>query len=321
MTIPPSLLTRFGADLDALVPPDERIGVAVSGGPDSVALLLLASTARAGRVVAASVDHGLRQGSRSEAEAVGALCQRLGVGHDILTVDWPAPPTSALQEQARNVRYEALGAWAKLNGLTAVATGHHADDQAETLMMRLIRGAGVRGLAAMRASAPLPGSGEVTLLRPLIGWRRAELVAFVADAGVEAADDPSNHDEQHERVRVRRQLAETEWLDPARLANSCVHLGAADQAVEWAVEREVAGVRSEAEALCYRPVDAPPEIRRRVAARLIAALANEGGGEPLRGHELDHLLGQLDTGQSATLRGVHAAGGPEWRFRIAPPRR
>jgi len=318
--IDPTVLARFAAALDALLAPGEHIGVAVSGGPDSVALLLLAATARPGLVAAATVDHGLRAGSRAEAEAVARLCDQLGVSHDILTIEWPALPTSAIQEQARDARYEALGAWAKAKNLGAVATGHHADDQAETLLMRLLRGAGVRGLAGMRRSAPLPGSGAVRLLRPLLDWRRADLEAIVAQAGVEAADDPSNHDDRHERVRVRRLLAAADWLDPAALATSSAHLAAADEAIEWAVARELATVRGQADALAYRPGDAPSEIRRRVAARLIARLASEGDGSELRGRELDRLVGELDAGRSATLRGVQASGGPEWRFRTAPPR-
>jgi tRNA(Ile)-lysidine synthase len=315
------VLARFAAEFDELLASGERIGVAVSGGPDSLALLLLAAAARPGLVEAASVDHGLRQGSRGEAEAVARLCETLGVHHDILTIEWPSLPTSALQEQARTARYRVLGAWAKARGLATIATGHHADDQAETLLMRLVRGAGVRGLAAMRVAARLPGSDKVTLLRPLLGWRRAELNALVAAAGVEAADDPSNHDEQHERVRMRRLLAATPWLEPAQLAHSSAHLAAADQAIEWAVDREAAAVRTSVGALCYCPGDAPPEIRRRVAARLIAALASEGDGDVLRGRELDRLVGELEAGGSATLRGVHASGGPEWRFRRAPARR
>ena len=321
LMIDPDSLARFAADLDALLAPGERIGLAVSGGPDSLALLLLAAAARPGLVAAASVDHALRAGSRGEAEEVARLCEPLGVPHDILTIDWPMPPTSALQEQARVARYRALGAWAGSKDLAAIATGHHADDQAETLIMRLVRGAGVRGLAAMRALAALPGAGDVSLLRPLLGWRRSELEAIVAGAGIAAADDPSNHDDRHERVRVRRLLAEAEWLDPAQLANSCAHLADADRAIEWAAAREYAAVRSAGDALHYRPGDAPPEIRRRVAARLIAALAGEGDGEILRGRELDRLLGELDAGRSTTLRGVQASGGPEWRFCRAPPRR
>jgi tRNA(Ile)-lysidine synthase len=314
-------ITRFAADLDALIAPGERVGLAVSGGPDSLALLLLAAAARPGLISVASVDHRLRDGSGAECEAVAALCDKLGVAHQTLTIDWSTPPTRALQEQARIARYAALGQWAIATGLGVVATGHHADDQAETLVMRLMRGAGVRGLAAMRAAVLLPGSSEVTLVRPLLGWQRADLEAVVASAGIEAADDPSNHDEQHERVRVRALLANSGWLDPAALARSARHLAEADQAIDYAVAREWAAVRDDGESFRYDPRDTPPEIRRRLVARMIAALASEGDGGELRGRELDHLLAELKAGRTATLRGVLASGDEEWRFRRAPPRR
>jgi tRNA(Ile)-lysidine synthase len=314
-------IARFAADLDALLPSEERLGLAVSGGPDSLALLLLAAAARPGRVAAASVDHALRAESRAEGEAVAQICQQLGVPHVILTLDWPQSPTTALQERARTARYAALGKWAHEWELTAIATGHHADDQAETLLMRLARGSGLRGLAAMRLAAALPGAGDVALLRPLLAWRRDALHAIVEAAGIAACDDPSNADERHERVRVRRFLADSPWLDPAALAASAAHLAAADEAVEFAVDAAWASVRRDAEALHYVPGDAPPEIRRRVAARAIAALASEGDGERLRGGELDRLLAQLDGGGSASLRGVLVQGGTEWRFSRAPARR
>ena len=314
-------VARFAADLDMLLRPGERLGVAVSGGPDSLALLLLSAAARPDLVSAASVDHCLRAGSRDEVEAVAQLCDRLGVAHDILSIDWPAKPTSALQERAREARYTALGQWAHAQGLGAVATGHHADDQAETLVMRLLRGAGVRGLAAMRPSSPLPGDPRIALLRPLLNWRRAELASVVAAGGVSAAHDPSNNDEQHERVRIRRLMAASDWLDPAALAASAAHLAAADEAIDYAVASEYARVQGESKALRYDPRDTPRELRRRVAARMIAALANEGDGSTLRGRELDRLLEQVEAGSSATLRGVVASGGPVWSFRRAPPRR
>jgi len=312
---------RFAADLDALLNPGERLGVAVSGGPDSLALLVLAAAARPGLVAAASVDHGLRTGSRREAEAVARLCSAIGVGHDILTIEWPNKPTSALQERARDARYAALGEWAVDRGLAAVATGHHADDQAETLVMRLVRGAGVRGLAAMRPSSPLPGNGEVALVRPLLGWRRAELASILSAGGLTGANDPSNADEQHERVRIRRLMAASDWLNPAALAASAAHLAAADEAIDYAVAREWTGVQRGGDVLRYDPHDTPPELRRRVAARMIAALASEGDGESLRGRELDRLMVQIEAGSSATLRGVVARGGRVWSFKRAPLRR
>ncbi len=314
-------LARFAADLDALVAPGRALGIAVSGGPDSLALLLLAAAARPGLISASSVDHALRPGSRVEAETVAALCKRLGVPHAILTLAWPTPPTSAVQEQARDARYAALGDWARAAGLGVIATGHHADDQAETLLMRLARGAGVRGLAGMRRVSPLPGSADMVLVRPLLDWRCADLAAIVAQAGIVAADDPSNHDPHHERVRVRAALAGSEWLDPAALSHSANHLAAADRAIEWAVEKIQATARDDDGVWSVEPGDAPPEIRRRLIVRMIETLAHEGDGAVLRGREVDQMVERLDAGATATLRGVKASGGREWRFSRSPPRR
>src|SRR5258708_6038677 len=169
-----ALLDRFRANLDALVAPDLSIGIAVSGGPDSFALLLLAAAARPGQVEAATVDHGLRPEAADEALFVAGICAGLGVPHSILPICWGEVPETAIQERARQQRYRLLGYWAEEHTLDALATAHHADDQAETLLMRLARGSGVRGLAGMRPRSVAPGS-QVQLVRPLLGWRRIEL--------------------------------------------------------------------------------------------------------------------------------------------------
>src|SRR5262245_46562227 len=135
-----ALLERFRADLDSLSAPSERIGIAVSGGPDSLALLLLAAAARPGLVEAATVDHGLRPESRAEAEMVARTCAELRVPHEILVADWAETPSSAIQERAREARYSLLAGWLVEQKLKALATAHHADDQAETILMRLNRG-------------------------------------------------------------------------------------------------------------------------------------------------------------------------------------
>ena len=319
--IDPALIDRFARDLDALVAPGIPIGIAVSGGPDSLALLLLAAAARPGRIEAATVDHALRPGSRNEAEMVAGLCERLGVPHAILTAQWAAKPETAIQERAREERYRLLSGWAQDRQLGAIATAHHVDDQAETLAMRLVRGAGVRGLAGMRAASTVPGSA-LPLLRPLLGWRRSELGELCASAGVEPAIDPSNADGQFERVRIRRALAESQWLDPQSLAASAAHLGDAEAALAWAArvewDRAVADAGPE---IVYRRADAPVEIGRRIVSRAVARLASEGDGADLRGRELDRLLGVLGRGEIATVRGVRCAGGAEWRFTKAAPRR
>jgi tRNA(Ile)-lysidine synthase len=313
-------IDRFSRDLDAIVAPGSVIGIAVSGGPDSLALLLLAAAARPGRIEAASVDHALRPESRAEAQMVAELCARLGVPHAILTAEWEEKPASAIQERARTMRYQLLGEWARNRGLDLVATAHHLDDQVETLLMRLARGAGVRGLAGMRRLSCRTAAG-VPLARPLLGWRHSELEAVCAAAGVHPIRDPSNADEQFERVRVRNALAAADWLDPSALAESADHLADADSALDWATDGEWRrAVAEDPDGLVYAPGDAPPEIRRRILRRAILSLASEGDTE-LRGRELDRLLAALETGGTATLRGVLCTGGSEWCFTRARPRR
>ena len=315
-----ALLDRFRRDLDPLVEPDARLGIAVSSGPDSLALLLLAAEARSGNVEAATVDHALRPESRAEAEMVAAVCERLSVPHAILTAEWDEKPETALQARARAMRYRLLGQWARERGLSALLTAHHLDDQAETLVMRLARGAGVRGLAGMRRVTRIPGA-RIALVRPLLGWRHEELEAVCADAGLTPADDPSNADEQFERVRVRQALAGSDLLDPQPLAASAAHLAEADAALRWATMREwQRGVSAVDGEIVYRPADAPREIRRRVVRRAILALATEGRESDVRGRELDLVLTTLARGRKATLRGVLCTGGSEWRFVRAPSR-
>lgn len=315
-----ALVSRFTAALDRIAPPDSKLGIAVSGGPDSLALLLLAAAARPGKVEAATVDHGLRAESAKEAQMVEGLCKKLGVPHSILTAEWKTKPETAVQERARVERYRLLSRWVAKSDLSALVTAHHLEDQAETLLMRLNRGSGARGLAGMRMATPVPG-GKARLLRPLLGWRRSELGEIVKAAGLTPVDDPGNSDEQYERVRVRKGMTGADWLDPEGIARSATHLAQADAALHWAVDKEweTQVTRSDKE-IIYRPV-APLEIRRRIARRSIAAFASEGRANPIRGRELDRLVAVLASGRKATIRGVLCSGGDEWRFTKAPKRR
>ena len=319
--VPSGELERFRTDLDALIDTGTRFGVAVSGGPDSLALLLLAAAARPGEVAAATVDHGLREGSREEAEAVADICERLDVPHAILVVEWDIPPGSAIQEKAREVRYGVLASWMQEYGFSSLTTAHHLDDQAETLMMRLNRGAGVRGLAGMRPLASVPGHPDLRLARPLLPWRQAELADVCAAAGVRPFADPSNEDARHERVRIRRALSQADWLDPEAIARSASNLADADDAVEWAAAMEWNRFASFGDGqVVYRPSSAPAEIVRRIVARAIEELGTEGEPDDLRGRELNRVIAELETGRTATLRGVRCQGGSEWNFKRAQPR-
>jgi tRNA(Ile)-lysidine synthase len=284
-------------------------------------LLLLAAAARPGKIEAATVDHGLRAEAADEAAMVSAVCEALGVPHAVLAAEWREKPQSAIQERARAERYRLLARWAAARNLEAIATAHHRDDQAETLLMRLNRGAGVRGLGGMRPRSLVPATGELPLLRPLLGWRRDELEQVCRTCGVTAAQDPSNEDARFERVRTRHQLRQAGWLDAEGLAQSAANLRDADLALEWAAEREWREqVEKSACAILYTPA-APREIRRRIVEKAVSALATEGKAEALRGSELDRVLERLATGEKATLRGVSCSGGIVWRFAPAPPRR
>lgn len=310
----PGLLARFETDLAPLVEPAARLGIAVSGGPDSLALLLLAAAARPGRVEAATVDHRLRRDSRQEAEFVRGICQRLGVEHAILAVS--VRPGASLQAQARSARYEALGEWAIGRGLDAVATAHHADDQAETLLMRLARGAGLGGLVGVRQARPLEAG--IRLVRPLLEWRRADLAAIVAAAGIEAIDDPANRDPRHDRSRFRGMLAEADWADAERLASSARWLADADEALDWAVQSLVATRLSQSgSALAIDAEGLPREMQRRL---LLAGFDRMGAHRP-RGPDLDRARKALRAGKMATLAGLKLEPGPPWRISPAPPRR
>lgn len=285
----------------------------MSGGPDSLALLLLAHAAMPGQVDAATVDHGLRSESADEAAMVARLCSGLEVPHAVLRVQ---VAKGNLQDEARKARYAALAGWAHERELAAVATAHHADDQAETLLMRLNRASGVAGLAGVRACTNLSGSA-LTLLRPLLGWRRGELQAVLDRAGIVAAQDPSNADERFDRVRVRSALAGADWLDVGALARSAGHLADADEALQWAADREWEGqVQALPGGYLYRP-RAPRAIRLRVLAKAVDLL----GGAP-RGGALAQLEGALVRGSAANCGGVAGCSTAEgWLLQPEPPRR
>lgn len=309
------MIERFRGDLARLWQDDRaRLGLAVSGGPDSLALLLLAQAALPGQVEAATVDHGLRSGSADEAAMVARTCADLGVPHATLAVTLD---TGNIQSRAREARYSALRDWAAARGLGALATAHHADDQAETLLMRLNRGSGVAGLAGVRARGKVSGS-DLPLLRPLLDWRRGELAKVVAAASLQAAADPSNLDERFDRVRIRSALAQANWLDVPALARSAANLTDADAALDWAARREwTEQVVKGAMGLTYRP-----RAPRAVALRVLTRIVTELGEEPPRGSAIARLFDSLVTRQPASIGNLVARPMPDgWSFSRAPKRR
>lgn len=310
----PQLTARFTADLAALWSGTGQLGLAVSGGPDSLALLLLARAALPDRIAAATVDHGLRPEAAQEADMVARVCASLDVPHRTLRVEVPA---GNVQSQARAARYAALAEWMEAEGLEALATAHHADDQAETLLLRLNRGSGASGLAGVRARGLVPNT-RLPLVRPLLGWRRAELAGIVSAAGIDAAQDPSNLDDRFDRVRIRKALAGAEWLDVPALAQSASNLADADAALEWAAAREWSeAVTKGPMGLTYRPA-APRAIALRVLTRLVTEL----GGEAPRGSAVARLFDSLVARQPASIGNLVARAMPDgWSFTKAPKRR
>jgi tRNA(Ile)-lysidine synthase len=315
----PALTGRFRTDLEALTGgapgPERRLALAVSGGGDSLALLLLAHAAWPGAVIAATVDHGLRPEAATEAAQVASICDALAVPHAVLRGDFPCEGN--LQEQARRMRYALLADWAAPRAAW-LATAHQQDDVAEGLLMRLRRGAGVGGLAEMRASRPMPGT--LTLVRPLLGWRRDQLAAIVETAGLTPAEDPSNAHPRFDRSRIRALLSTTPELPPARLALAARNLRHAEDTLDWIAEREwQARSHIEDGVVSIDPAGLPYELRRRLTLRAVHHIL---GPSRWRGTGIDRLAAALDDGGTGTIAGVRArAIGGRWRFDLAPPRR
>lgn len=310
--MPEPFHARFEYALHSLgIGQTSRLLLAISGGPDSLALLLLAHEAMPGRIAAATVDHGLRPEAAAEAAYVAEVCSRFAVPHSILA---PAQPiTGNLQSSARAARYALLEAAADAHGCTQIATAHHGDDQLETLLMRLARGSGVAGMAGIRAR-----NGRI--VRPLLGFAKAELEAICAAAGIEPVRDPSNDDWDFDRVRMRQWLAQLRHpFDPGRIQRTAGAMAQANEALAWSADR-LAGERvvRDGDAIALDASGLPAEYRRRLVLHCLAladpALATKGDA-------IDRLLAELHAGRTATIGNILCEGGERWTFSPAPPRR
>lgn len=330
-----------------------------------MALALLADAwarRRGGHVVALTVDHGLRPESGAEARAVGRWMAEHGIAHVILT--WRRDPMkglSNLQARARGARYRLMTGWCTSHGVLHLLLAHHRDDQAETLLMRLGRGSGVDGLAAM---APIAETHGVRLLRPLLSVARARLEATLRRAGQDWVEDPSNRNRSFARVRLRAlaPLLAGEGMTTERLGDTAARLRRARETLELvtgeflarsATPYEAGFVRLDAAALR----SAPEEIALRTVARIVAAVGGlsyvprREGSEamltrlvaaerPARAGAAEAVLGTLGGVMAVRERGdvllfvrepaalgepvaIHAAGDYEWdgRFRIRVRRR
>ena len=333
----PAHVARFGADtartLGGPFPEDAWLALAVSGGPDSMAMLAMASTAFPRQVLAATIDHGLRASAAAEAAMVARWCADAGVPHQTLALHEEIGP-SAIQATARTLRYDRLGEWVAETGAVALATAHHVDDQAETVLMRAVRGSGPAGLAGVRPyrfqhadPAAVPQSSGFAIIRPLLGWRRAELRAIVLAANIPFVDDPSNADRQFERVRVRGLLADTPWLDPAGLARTAHHAGEAHAALEeiaaWLWDDRLLD-RGEG-VIALRIADLPRAVQRLLVRKAILAVRHSARiTRPAfdLASNVESFLDATRTGVSATQGGVMASPIADIvQFTPEPPRR
>ncbi len=220
----------------------DKIGVAVSGGGDSMALLDLLRGWGQAELCVASVDHGLRSEARDEVALVADYAARHGINHSILHWQWDRQGN--LQQSARDGRRALLTDWAQSKGLKFVALGHTADDQAETFLMRLARGSGVDGLSAMGEARK---EGALTWLRPLLNVRREALREHLREAGLVWADDPSNEDPKFDRVKARQALGTlaTLGLSVDRLTQTAAHMQEQRVLADWAAEKAAQDVVSQ----------------------------------------------------------------------------
>ncbi|MEM0937473.1 MAG: tRNA lysidine(34) synthetase TilS [Pseudomonadota bacterium] len=280
----------------------QSLGLAVSGGSDSIALMHLAADwARPTKIPleAVTIDHGLRPEARDEARLVATSAKALGVAHRVL--DWRWDHRGNLQDAARRGRYRLLAEWAAGAGHGAVLLGHTRNDQAETLLMRLTRGSGVDGLAAM---APERREGGVRFLRPLLDVARYDLRRALAARGSCWADDPTNDDPVFDRVRTRRAMAALD-LDAERLSETAARMADARVALEEMTRHLAAPYLALDGGDLVFPqsvfAGAPAEIRH----RLLAHLLRWRTGSPYRPRyrPLRALAEGLSRGRGGTLHG------------------
>lgn len=291
---------------------DAHLLLAVSGGPDSMALADLVRRCWQGAVGVATVDHGLRAESAEEARMVARHCAAIGLDHATLRPDQPI--TGSLQSAARAARYALIEARADAIGAGFIVTAHHADDQLETVLMRLARGSGVDGLAGVRAR-----NGRV--VRPLLGFRKAELIAHCERHAIPFACDPSNANPDFDRVRMREALRGFDVIDPLMAVRSAGALAEAGEALDWIAAREAETVLvGDAGGVRILETSYPPALLRRL---LLIALARVQPEIAVRGPALDRLLQTLSGGGQGMIGNVlcgPAADGQGWHLRPAPPR-
>ena len=312
VTTKPEYLDRFRSTLAGLgIGKADRILLAVSGGPDSLALLILAAETMPGAIFAVTIDHQLRPESATEAAFVAMSCAELAVPHATLT---PAVPiTGNIQSAARVARYQLLEQTADDQNCTLIATAHHGDDQLETILMRLARGSGIDGMSAIRAR-----NGRI--IRPLLGFSKSELEEICLSAGIEPVRDPSNENEDYDRVAIRKWLGQSSHPFTIERSNRTASaLSDCADALTWMTDALSAErISQNSDIIQCNGNDLPRELRRRLLLECIRRL--DDSLQP-RGDAIDRLLATLELGNSGSIGGLLCRGGAVWHISHAPPRR
>jgi tRNA(Ile)-lysidine synthase len=301
--------------------------LAVSGGADSTALLVLAARwakrlKRPPKLLAVTIDHGLRAEATREAAAVKRLARRLGVAHR--TLRWQGrKPATGLQEAARAARYRLLGQAAASAGYTHILTAHTLDDQAETVLFRLARGSGLIGLAGMAQLSPLPMGDDrmAFLLRPLLRIPKVRLLATLQAHGIAHSEDPSNRDPRFTRVRLRTLMPDLarEGLSAHGLTRFAARMRRADLAIEIAVgaAREALAPppwpeRGPIRFDTARFAHLPAEIALRLLGRAIAHSGDEGPVELAKLESLYEAMRATPSRLRRTLAGALVTLDSDW---------
>lgn len=307
------MLKHFFASAFTYDKPD-HVGIAVSGGGDSMALLRLMAdwgSEHRVRLSAVTVNHGLRPEAAREAEFVGETCEKLKIKHT--TLNWTGwSGAGNLQDAARRGRYRLMADWAKEIEINTIALGHTADDQAETFFMRLARASGIDGLTGMQRRRQ---SNGITWVRPLLMQERFELRQYLRDLRQPWIDDPSNDDEGYDRVKARKAMAVLTDLgiDAHVVGRVMDHLSQVQSALDVTTHDHAIDCMTEdnGDLIIDRKQfsQGAPEVNRRLVSHALKWIASTDYGP--RGMKLQEFMSAMQRGQHATLHGVQLIAGPD----------
>ncbi|MDV7339117.1 tRNA lysidine(34) synthetase TilS [Terasakiella sp. A23] len=294
-------------NLDDIADLGIKVCVAVSGGADSLALCLLAkdwADSQNRQIIAVSVDHGLRTESADECAWVAEILKNRGIEHH--TLNWQGEkPITGIQAAARKARYDLMAGWCADHGVKDLLVAHHLDDQAETFLMRLARGSGVDGLSAMKSETTW---GAVRILRPLLNVPKSDLEAYLRDQNQSWLEDPSNQNEDFDRVKVRQAMSMLSdiGLTPKRLSQTASQMQRVRKTLDQLTNTWLsnhARLFEEGYVLLNRKglLQDEDEILLRGLSRIGQVVSGES--YPPRLERLERVLKKLQSGEPATLMG------------------